>query len=90
MLTCKNVIVNGRRTSMRLHEDTWKALADICVREGIRLSHLCTRIDKKRGNISLSSATRIFVLAYYKNHLEQYETLLREKEPLSLAVPKTH
>ncbi|MBP5160795.1 MAG: ribbon-helix-helix domain-containing protein, partial [Alphaproteobacteria bacterium] len=30
MLLCKNVVVNGRRTSMRLDKETWTALSDIC------------------------------------------------------------
>lgn len=73
MLTCKNVVVNGRRTSMRLHKYTWDALSDICNREGTKLWRLCSKIDNTRGKDSLSQATRIYVLSYYRDHFEQSE-----------------
>ena len=50
MLICKNVIVNGRRTSMRLDRETWISLTDICNRERITIHELCSKIDRIRGN----------------------------------------
>ncbi|MBO7483634.1 MAG: ribbon-helix-helix domain-containing protein [Alphaproteobacteria bacterium] len=73
MLVCKNVIVNGRRTSMRLDRETWISLADICQRENMTIHQLCSKIDSARGNSGLSSATRLFVLTYFRFILNQYE-----------------
>lgn len=73
MLICKNVVVNGRRTSMRLDRETWISIADICDREGISMHTLCSKIDGARGKSGLSSATRLFVLSYFRNKLNQYE-----------------
>lgn len=73
MLVCKNVIVNGRRTSMRLDRETWTSLIDICAREGITLHHLCSKIDTIRGRSGLSSVTRLFVLTYFRAQLNKYE-----------------
>ena len=73
MLVCKNVIVNGRRTSMRLDRETWISLNDICHREGMTIHQLCSKIDSARGNSGLSSATRLFVLTYFRFILNQYE-----------------
>ena len=73
MLVCKNVIVNGRRTSMRLDRETWISLNDICQRENMTLHQLCSKIDLARGNSGLSSATRLFVLTYFRFILNQYE-----------------
>ena len=73
MLICKNVIVNGRRTSMRLDRETWISLADICEREGITIHELCSQIDRIRSRSGLSSATRLFVLTYFRTKLNQYE-----------------
>ena len=73
MLVCKNVIVNGRRTSMRLDRETWISLADICQREGMTIHQLCSKIDLAKGNSGLSSATRLFVLTYFRFVLNQYE-----------------
>ncbi len=79
MLICKNVIVNGRRTSMRLDRETWISLADICSRERINIHDLCSRIDSAKGKSGLSSATRLFVLIYFRYLLSKYE-----KEPFAL------
>ena len=73
MLLCKNVVVNGRRTSMRLDKETWQALSDICKRENISLYKLCSLIDDAKGKSGLSSSTRLFVLTYYRRSLARYE-----------------
>ena len=73
MLVCKNVIVNGRRTSMRLDRETWVSLADICEREGLTIHELCSKIDAVKGQSGLSSATRLFVLTYFRFVLNKYE-----------------
>ena len=73
MLVCKNVIVNGRRTSMRLDRETWLSLADICSREKLTIHELCSKIDSAKGKSGLSSATRLFVLTYFRCVLNKYE-----------------
>ena len=73
MLVCKNVIVNGRRTSMRLDRETWTSLTDICSREKITIHELCSKIDNIRDKAGLSSATRLFVLTYFRFILSKYE-----------------
>ena len=73
MLICKNVIVNGRRTSMRLDRETWISISDICERERISIHELCSKIDLARGKSGLSSATRLFVLTYFRSELNKYE-----------------
>ena len=73
MLICKNVIVNGRRTSMRLDRETWMSLTDICLREKINIHELCSKIDTVKGRSGLSSATRLFVLTYFRYVLSKYE-----------------
>ena len=73
MLVCKNVKVNGRRTSMRLDEETWRALMDVCLRENMNIHQLCSKIDSSRGLYGLSSAARLFVLTYFRRLLNQYE-----------------
>ncbi|MBO7332552.1 MAG: ribbon-helix-helix domain-containing protein [Alphaproteobacteria bacterium] len=81
MLLCKNVVVNGRRTSMRLDRETWQALSDICKRENISLYKLCSLIDDAKQESGLSSATRLFVLTYYRRSLAKYETGIPQTPP---------
>ena len=73
MLVCKNVIVNGRRTSMRLDQEIWQSLADICHEENITIHQLCSKIDLEKKNSGLSGAVRLFVLNYLKHLLKQYK-----------------
>lgn len=74
MLLCKNVIVNGRRTSMRLDQETWDALNDICANDKITIHDLCSRIDDARPkNAGLSSSVRRFVLNYFRAALKKAE-----------------
>ncbi len=80
MLLCKNVVVNGRRTSMRLDKETWIALSDICRRENIALYKLCSLIDSAKGSSGLSSSVRLFVLTYYRRSLAKYEIGVRMTE----------
>ena len=76
MLVCKNVIVNGRRTSMRLDEETWKCLSNICEKEGLSIHELCSRVDMTRGNSGLSHAVRLFVLTYLEHLINQYKSTM--------------
>ena len=75
MFLCKNVTVNGRRTSMRLEKETWESLADICVREKVTIHKLCSDLDLRRGRYGLSSAVRLFILRYYRKKLNEYELI---------------
>lgn len=61
-----NIVINSRRTSVRLEPEMWECLADIAGRERITLNELCARISSKRHQSSLTSAIRVFVLGYYR------------------------
>ena len=65
-LVCRNILVGGRRTSMRLELYSWDALKEICEREGITLNELCTMIDKRRGVMGLTAAIRVMILGYFR------------------------
>ena len=75
MYRCKNVKVNGRRTSIRLQEETWKLLADICLREKTTIHKICSVVDNNRGQLGLSPAVRLFILMYYRRELNESELM---------------
>ncbi len=101
-LQSRNVVVNSRRTSMRLEPTMWDALEDIAEREGISVNMICSMLearlkeqeqereeeegaeapsaapsqapsenlgdkDAKKLEISLTSAVRVFIAAYFRN-----------------------
>ena len=72
MLLCKNVIVNGRRTSMRLEREVWNALSESCKEQNISLNTLCSQIEKSKDKRGLSSAMRVYALNFYRNLVKIY------------------
>ena len=62
----KNITVDGHRTSMRLEPEMWDALKDICRLENIKIGKICSMVNKRRSGSSLTSAMRVFIIAYYR------------------------
>ena len=63
-----NIVVDGKRTSIRLDPISLDSLYDISRRERISVNELCTLIESRnRGNdFTFTAAIRIFLLSYYK------------------------
>jgi len=65
-LISRNVTVNGHRTSLRLEEETWAAIEEICRAEKTNIHTLCSLIDWRRQGFSRTSAVRVFILSYFR------------------------
>lgn len=65
-LVNRNVTVNGHRTSMRLEPAMWDALEDLCRRESLTIHRVCSLVDARRRESSLTAAIRVFILAYFR------------------------
>jgi predicted DNA-binding ribbon-helix-helix protein len=66
-LVTGNVIVDGRRTSMRLEPAMWSALCRIAEREEMTIHDLCTEIDRMRDpSCGLTAAIRVFLMSYFE------------------------
>ncbi|MEH6632566.1 MAG: ribbon-helix-helix domain-containing protein [Halopseudomonas aestusnigri] len=70
-LVLKNVIISGRRTSLRLEPMMWKGLGEICEREDLALNEVCTMIDNRRVQSSLTAAIRVFTLSYFRTSAQE-------------------
>ena len=64
-LSNRNVMVAGRRTSMRLEPSMWDALRQVCGRESKTLNQLVTEVDRERSESSLTAAIRVYLLLYF-------------------------
>ena len=63
----RSIKVDEHRTSVTLEDEFWSSLQQIAASRSITLSRLVGEIDKGRDEIeNLSSAIRLFVLAYYR------------------------
>ena len=66
-LKSRNVIVDGRRTSVRLEPAMWDGLKDIARWERKTINQIVSAVAENRlPSASLTSAIRIFVMAYFR------------------------
>jgi predicted DNA-binding ribbon-helix-helix protein len=66
-LVSRNITVLGRRTSVRLEPEMWRALREIAIRERCRIHDLCSVIQmRKNPDTSLTAAIRVFVMLYFR------------------------
>jgi len=65
-LQSRNVTVDGHRTSLRLEQDVWAALEEICAREDMNVHEICTLIEQRRKGSSRTAAVRAFILGYFR------------------------
>ncbi len=51
----------------------WDAIETIARLEGMTLNSLCAEIDRRRRDVGLTSATRVFIISYYRQLVRRYE-----------------
>jgi predicted DNA-binding ribbon-helix-helix protein len=61
------VVVAGHKSSVSLEEEFWTALKEIARLQKQTVSEIVDQIDGSRDQHNLSSALRLFILAYYRN-----------------------
>ncbi|MDR1026170.1 MAG: ribbon-helix-helix domain-containing protein [Lactobacillus sp.] len=71
-LKSKVVIINKRRTSVRLCNSEWVALEGVCKRERISRNKLIESIEnQKNQNLGLTGSIRLFSIIYYHTLAEE-------------------
>jgi predicted DNA-binding ribbon-helix-helix protein len=66
-LVSRNITVSGRRTSVRLEPEMWRALKEISTRENCSIHELCSLISfRKNKRTSLTAAIRVFLMLYFR------------------------
>lgn len=63
---CRNVIVSGRRTSIRMESVFWTCLEAVCKERGLSLFQILSEIDEVRGNMNLTAATRLHLIMTFR------------------------
>ena len=67
-LVSRNLVICGRKTTVRLEDEMWESLKDVAEREGCSVSALASRIYRqKKSDDNFSSAIRIFLMLYYRD-----------------------
>ena len=63
-LLSRNIRIGRHRTSVRLEPIFWDILGHILEREQTSVHKVCTQIAERAPNLPLTSAIRIFLIAY--------------------------
>ena len=69
-LLTRNVIVNGRRTSIRLGPRMWDAVDRIAEREKVALCEIMAQAKRRHSSGAFTAAVREFTVEYWMNAAE--------------------
>ncbi len=72
-LITQNVVVEGRRTSIRLDRSMHMAIREICAREDISVHAFCHRARDRHRDLGLTAAVRAATVEYLRDALERAE-----------------
>lgn len=64
-VTKRSIALASHKTSISLEEEFWQALHEIAGDRGTTVNILIREIDRDRKQSNLSSAVRLYVLAYF-------------------------
>ncbi|MFQ5985030.1 MAG: ribbon-helix-helix domain-containing protein [Alphaproteobacteria bacterium] len=76
----KNVVVNGRRTSVRLEGEMWDALGEIARRERCTIHHICSDVESRRKASTFAAGLRVYIMSYYREAADRVSRF-REASP---------
>ena len=62
----RSIVIDGHKTSISLEDAFWSDLKEIARARQATLSKLVADIDQARQQNNLSSAIRLFILAYFR------------------------
>jgi predicted DNA-binding ribbon-helix-helix protein len=63
----RNVVVDGRRTSVRLEAKMWGALDEICRLEKMAVREFCSAVNLFRHESTLTAGIRVAILDYFRD-----------------------
>jgi predicted DNA-binding ribbon-helix-helix protein len=64
----RSITISGHRTSISIEDPFWQALSEIAKSRRMSIAAMIAEIDRKRAaKGGLSSAIRLYVLAWYKS-----------------------
>ena len=67
-LVSRNLVVRGRKTTVRLEDEIWASFKNIAKSKECSINDLASRIDRRReSGQSLTSAIRLFVVLHYRD-----------------------
>jgi len=76
----RNIVIGNKRTSVRLERNMWEALSQIAEAQGRTVHDIFAEIYQKRGQATLTAATRVYILEFYRDRTRDLSAVpLRDK-----------
>ena len=67
-LVSHNLVICGRRTTVRLEDEMWASLNEVAEREACSVHELASRIySRKKSGQSFTPVIRVFLTLYYRD-----------------------
>ncbi len=66
----QTVHIAGKRRRVRLDRVTWDCLVKMAERQGRTIHDIATEVDRRRRELSLTAALRVFVVDYYLGQMQ--------------------
>lgn len=74
----RSISINGRKTGIYVEVPFWEGLKEIAADRKETLQKVVEEIDATRSDSNLSSAIRVFVLAYFRGRSGRTANRLRQ------------
>lgn len=66
-VSTRNIFVSGKRTSLKLEDEIWGAVDEICAIEDISIDDLLSELDAVGAELNRASRIRCFVVSYFRH-----------------------
>ena len=83
----RSIVLAGHKTSVSLEDAFWAGLKQIAAKRLVSLSDLVGTIDSQRQQGNLSSALRLFVLAFYRSQIPDPESPEGLRQTMDRPIP---
>lgn len=70
-MLCRNLVINGRRTSLRMEAEFWRALEDMARQRGVSVAALVSQVDMDRGESPLTRVIRVMCISHFREALHR-------------------
>lgn len=70
-MLCRNLVINNRRTSMRMEAEFWMALEDMARQRGVSVAGLVSQVDMDRGKSPLTRVIRVLCISHFRESLHR-------------------
>jgi predicted DNA-binding ribbon-helix-helix protein len=87
LIVKRSILIAGHKTSVSLEDAFWQTFKAIAHRRQTTVSELATEIQNRQQEGNLSSAIRVFVLGFYRDHPARKREMASDAGDCTKATP---